>query len=255
MTSLFTIGADPEFFLKREGKHVSAIGIIGGSKTNPRLMEREGFGLLEDNVAVEFNIAPAHNHEQFIEHIHYVMQSLRDELPPIFEFSHESAVLFDNEELQHPQAQEFGCEPDYNAWTRKMNPRPCAADQTLRSAGGHIHVGVEGVDAAEFIRAMDVYVGVPATKLDKHGKMRRQLYGKHGCYRPKPYGAEYRTLSNFWIFDDSLIKWAYDQTQKAVEFIKSGKTIPDNVEAAVRDVINDDNEKAYEYLLSTYRFA
>ncbi len=41
---------------------------------------------------------------------------------------------------------------------------------------------------------------MPAIILDKD-KVRTRNYGKPGNFRPKPYGMEYRTLSNFWIND------------------------------------------------------
>ena len=136
--SKFTIGCDPEFFLKIDGVHKSAVGLIGGSKHSPRPLERAGHSVLEDNVAVEFNVAPAHNHKELIESIQYVMSELRQQLPPMFDFSQDSSVIFNEEELQSEQAKEFGCEPDFNAWTGKTNPRPCATDAALRSAGGHV---------------------------------------------------------------------------------------------------------------------
>ena len=139
----FTIGADPEFFLKQNGQHKSAVGLIGGSKDFPRPLEREGFAILEDNVSVEFNIAPCHNHEEFISAIGYVMANLKQELPN-YEFSEDSAVIFDQDQLNHPQAMEFGCMPDFDAWSKSINPRPKAENMQLRSAGGHVHVAPAG---------------------------------------------------------------------------------------------------------------
>ena len=251
---MFTIGCDPEFFLKLNNKHVSAVGLIGGSKDFPRPLEKEGFAILEDNVSVEFNVAPAHNHEEFIQNIQYVMSNLK-ELLPEYEFSRDAAVVFNPEDLMHPQAQEFGCEPDFNAWTRKINPRPKAPDQNLRSAGGHVHIGHENtLDPIEVIRAMDVFAGVPATKLDLDIQ-RRQLYGKAGCHRIKPYGCEYRTLSNFWIFSPELIKWVFEQTQKAVQFVKDGHRVNEDHAAAIQACINDNDGEAYEYIVQTYGLA
>lgn len=255
MKPMFTIGADPEFFLSRFGKHVSAIGMIGGSKDQPRPLEREGFGILEDNVAVEFNIAPAHNHQEFIDNIQYVMRELRNTLPPDMEFNKDASAIFDKEQLLDPKAQEFGCEPDFNAWTRAVNPRPCAADAALRSAGGHIHIGVEGVDKYQLIRAMDVFAGVPSLKLDNspEAARRRQLYGKAGACRLKPYGAEYRTLSNFWIFSPKLIQWAYDATARAVAFVKAGNVIDDEAGKIIQAAINDGDKDAYAHVSATYQ--
>lgn len=250
----FSIGADPEFFIKKNNKHLAAIGLIGGSKDVPRPLKREGFAILEDNVAVEFNIAPCHDHQQFIEAIGYVMNGLKKNILNDYEFSQESAVIFDADQLVHPQALEFGCEPDFNAWTKDMNPRPAAVDQALRSAGGHVHVGTTE-NAIEVIRAMDLFLGVPAFKLDVHGKMRRQLYGKAGAFRPKDYGCEYRTLSNFWIFDNALIKWVYDQTEKAVNFVAEGNVISEKDGHLIQDCINNESEEAYVALKQTYGLA
>ena len=151
----FTLGCDPEFFLKKNNQHVSAIGLVGGTKHEPLPLSIPGCAVQEDNVSVEFNIAPSHNHTEFIQQIGAVLAELKGRLP-MYEFSRESAVVFNEEELTHPKALEFGCEPDYNAWTKEMNPRPCAAEKRLRSAGGHVHIGTS-LDPIAVIRAMDLY--------------------------------------------------------------------------------------------------
>ena len=60
----FTIGADPELLLlTATGLPKSAIGLIGGTKQNPKPF---GIGhVQEDNVMVEFNIPPANNRHEF----------------------------------------------------------------------------------------------------------------------------------------------------------------------------------------------
>jgi hypothetical protein len=57
---------------------------------------------------------------------------------------------------------------------------------------------------------MDLYLGVPSVILDSASKDRRLLYGKAGCFRNKPYGVEYRSLSNFWAFERKYINWIFD---------------------------------------------
>ena len=120
------------------------------------------------------------------------------------------------------------CEPDFNAWTKQINPRPLASDWQLRSAGGHIHIGTKE-DPIEVIRAMDLFVGVPSIIKDPGGERRRELYGMPGAYRIKPFGCEYRVLSNFWIFSRELVEWVYNQTAKAIDFVESGETIDPEV--------------------------
>ena len=167
----FSIGCDPEFFLLKKGKPHSAIGLVGGTKEEPKPLRKQGFSIQEDNVAVEFNIPPAYSHEEFIESIAYVMENLKKRLKG-FTPSEDSALEFEQEQLLHPKALEFGCEPDFNAWTKQMNPRPIAENHLLRSAGGHVHVGTKE-DPIEVIRAMDLFLGVPSIKIDSKGQRRR----------------------------------------------------------------------------------
>lgn len=247
----FTIGCDPEIFLIRQGRYKSAVGLIGGSKWAPKPIENGG-AILEDNVAVEFNTPPADSATSFRSAVEGVLGYVRSILPG-YDFSQESAVSFPVEELQTPEAQEFGCEPDYNAWKKAVNPKPAAPDPNLRSCGGHVHVGSELAinDPIGVIRAMDLFLGVPSTQLDS-GTLRRSLYGKAGCFRFKPYGVEYRTLSNFWIFNPAMIEWVYEQTDKALSFVGNGSVISDTDGEIVQQCINNSDKAAYEYLANAY---
>ena len=78
-------------------------------------------------------------------------------------------------------------------------------------------------DPREVIKAMDVFLGIPSVLMDS-GEMRKQLYGKAGAFRPKSYGCEYRTLSNFWTFEDRYIKWVWDNTQRALDAVQQGSS-------------------------------
>jgi len=250
----FLIGCDPEVFIrhKQYGSYKSAVGMIGGTKDFPKPIDNEGHAILEDNVAVEFNTKPAESCDAFRSSIHKVLSHIRGILPG-YDLDTASAVSFPKEELNTPQAQEFGCEPDFDAWRKCVNDKPYADDVNLRSAGGHIHVGssVAKQHPLDVIRAMDLFLGVSSVALDK-GTLRRELYGKAGCYRPKPYGVEYRTLSNFWIFDDALITWAYQGTQRALEFVQSGSVIRPEDHYTIQRCINTSNKDDYETLAKTY---
>ena len=246
----FLIGADPEFFLEMEGKFVSAINRVGGTKWEPKPIGN-GCAVQEDNVAVEFCIPPSDNARKFYESIMYSLSTIKGTVSE-FNFSTAASAVFDAEQLDHPMAKEFGCEPDFNAWSGRKNPRPKCANRNLRSAGGHVHIGgVEDVDKKQLIRAMDLFLGVPSIKLDPDTQ-RRKLYGKAGAYRPKPYGAEYRTLSNFWIWDKGLIDWVYHQTSRAVDFIRSGNTLNNKDGLIIQDCINNGNNESYNLLMSKY---
>jgi len=250
----FTIGADPELFLVDDaGKYKSVIGLLGGDKWVPRQLSKDGHACLEDNVAVEFNIPPCDSFEQFKKEVQATMQMVKDILPKNLYYDQSSAVSFPQDELNCEQAWVFGCDPDFNAWTMEENPKPQAADKNLRSAGGHIHIGspLAIADPVNVIRAMDLFLGVPSVILDE-GTLRRQLYGKAGAFRPKPYGAEYRTLSNFWIFSDKMINWAYTGTQRALDFVHSGKEIPVGHGDLIKECINNNNKDAYNQLHQLY---
>lgn len=254
MSHKFTIGCDPELFLVDEaGKFKSVIGLLGGDKWIPRMLTKDGHACLEDNVAVEFNIPPCNSFEQFKKEVQATMEMVKGILPANLHYDQSSAVSFPDDELACEQAWVFGCEPDYNAWTMEENPKPHSDDKNLRSAGGHIHVGsaLAVTDPAAVVRAMDLFLGVPSVTLDS-GTLRRQLYGKAGAMRPKPYGVEYRTLSNFWIFSDNLINWAYTGTQRALDFVHSGKELPAEHGELIQECINNNNKDAYNKLHQLY---
>jgi len=211
------LGCDPEvFLLNKEGKPISSIGYIKADKYHPLQIPDmpSGFTLQEDNVSLEYGIPPAASAAEFIGSINAVMKKSLDYLPEL-SFSKMSCLIFPEDQMQHPLAHIFGCEPDYNAWTGKENIKPLPPHEYMRSAGGHVHVETTH-DPITTVRSMDLYLGVPSVLMDT-GEERRKMYGGPGAHRVKPYGVEYRTLSNFWIFEDRLIQWVWDNTARALD--------------------------------------
>lgn len=252
------LGCDPEAFLATiHGELRSSIGKVGGSKQVPQpLPLGEGYAVQEDNVALEFNIPPAAGKEEFIASIDKTLKFLGDAMHEHHGLMiiNSSAETFPDSELLQPAAQEFGCDPDYNAWTNARNPRPQATDKNLRSCGGHVHVGydITQCDGKEIIKSMDLHLGVPSVLMDK-GEKRKLLYGKSGAYREKPYGVEYRTLSNFWIFSDKLIGWVYDNTVKAVNAAVAQSGLKQEDHQLVQDCINNNDRVVAEFLVHKYQ--
>ena len=246
------VGADPELFWTNEKHLVSIIGKLGGNKHRNIPIDNEGNGVLEDNVAAEFNIPPANNAQAFVQSIQKNLIFLKDKAASLGLSLAEgiAAASFPREELDNPEAWIFGCEPDYNAWSGKMNMKPEADDPFLRSCGGHVHVGCTDVAPEQLIRAMDIFLGVESTKKDRD-TLRRKLYGKHGAFRYKPYGAEYRTLSNFWIWDQKETEWVFNQTQKAVAFAKENH-IPDDLQPLIEAAIDLGDESAYTSVITMF---
>lgn len=211
------LGSDPETFLQNSaGKLISSIGYINADKWHPMQIPDmpSGFTLQEDNVTLEYGIPPASSAEEFDAHIAAVMQKSLEYVPQL-SFSKLSCAVFDADQMEHPLAHVFGCEPDFNAWTNDYNPSPQPPHPFMRSAGGHIHVETKENPLA-VIKAMDLFLGVPSVLMDK-GEDRKQLYGKAGAHRVKSYGVEYRTLSNFWIFEPSLRNWVWRNTALALD--------------------------------------
>lgn len=238
----FKLGCDPELFLADVGGNLRAsCGLIGGTKEQPQpLGIGDGFCVQEDNVAVEFNIPPASTMREFVDSVARAYKVIGDGVNNAYGFSIDtrSAAIFPEEELESDAAKVFGCDPDFNAWTGKKNPKPKADDWRLRSCGGHIHVGFDNpkIDKKRLIKIMDLTHGVPSVIMDTEGALRRKLYGKRGAYRDKPYGVEYRVLSNFWVTNPRLCEWAWKQTAEALALCQAGFNIDaydKEIEAAI----------------------
>jgi hypothetical protein len=251
------LGCDPEAFMQdATGTLRSSIGLIGGSKENPMpLPIGEGYCVQEDNVALEFNIPPAEGRSQFVESISKTLNFLTENIKSMYGYtlSEKSAESFLPEELDNPQALQFGCDPDYNAWTKDVNPKPKAADANLRSCGGHVHIGYDKdkADVPTVMQMMDLFLGVPSILMDS-GELRKELYGKAGAYREKSYGGEYRTLSNFWIFNNRLIEWVWDNTSKAVDAAESRLTLSEQDRIDVVDAINTNDKGLAMHLVKKF---
>jgi len=243
------IGADPEVFVKdNQGSLLSAHGMIEGSKKNPYLV-RNG-AVQVDGMALEFNIDPASNEEEFLHNVNDVMAQLGNMIGVDKHIDISAVAEFGSEmiEMQPHEAKELGCDPDYSAWTSEEN-HPPNVESPFRTAAGHVHIGwTEGMSskdrghvgmAESLIKQLDFFLGLPSLLFDKDVK-RREMYGKAGCYRPKPYGAEYRTLSNQWLKSDKTMKLVYNNTQEAVKRLLSGDILWDRI-GDIQDIINTSN--------------
>lgn len=255
---MFFIGADPECFVGNKDGVVSIIGKIGGTKSRPLpLPIGPGFAIQEDNVALEYNIPPSDSKTAFVDNITTAMEFIGETIKDRYglNFVKESAVSFPDEQLQDPAAHIFGCDPDYNAWTGRMNRKPKADDHNLRSCGGHVHIGTKGtayehIPPEVIIRACDLFLGVPSVLMD-NGILRKQLYGKAGAYRAKDYGVEYRTLSNYWIFERKYMEWVYDNTKRALDAALNKMSFDEDAKL-IQSTINNNVIPMAEVLIAKY---
>lgn len=222
------LGSDPELFLMDHfGDWRSAIGLIGGSKENPRpVLGRAGFAVQEDNVALEFNIPPSATRNEWVNNLTSMLNFLEIEVSKMgLQLAVKASAYFPKEQLQSEQAQAFGCDADFNAWTMEQNPKPVCDDNTFRTCGGHVHFSTK-LPVIQVVRAMDLFLGIPSILLDPDTE-RRRLYGMAGCFRFTRYGGEYRTLSNFWLKDPKFMAWVWDQTQSAIQFVEDNVELDD----------------------------
>jgi Phage phiEco32-like COOH.NH2 ligase-type 2 len=229
---VITIGADPEFFIAKEGRFVSAHGLIDGTKSQPLPVDKGAVQV--DGVALEFNVDPAKSYEEFQLNLDTVFNTLRGMIPE-YDVIMDSAIVLSKEDFETipKEVLRIGCSPDVNAYSEEDNPGP-PEGTPIRGAGGHIHIG--GIfqpnatqyrkwsDAMRLGRLMDKHVGIYSVLWDKDN-LRRQVYGKAGALRPKTYGIEYRSLSNTWIFNRSLTEFVFDGTMEAVEALFRGEDV------------------------------
>ena len=257
---LLKVGSDAEFFVLQNAVPTPICGRIGGTKAEPRpVLSGNGFAVQEDNVALEFNIPPASSAREFADSIVTMLAYLKGELAKqdlVAEYRSEENFL-QADLKKHLEAYHFGCEPDYCVWTRTVNPTPTydpymvvnplsKEKETVesRNAGFHIHVSylVNGEsssleDKEWFVKAQDLFLGVPLTSLEmrQHNRNilhRRRYYGCAGAFRPKEYGHEYRVLGSSALTPNlELNEWIFQQNQVAIAFLNN-KT---NVEEIFRD--------------------
>lgn len=216
-----TIGADPEFFVSIKGELVSAHGLVGGTKEAPLPVDKGAVQV--DGMALEFNIDPSDKLQDFSYNIHTVLKGMRKLIPEEYDFEFKPTAEFGKEYIdkQPEKAKELGCEPDYCAYSGKVNEKP-DGDLGFRTAAGHVHIGIDRdldeMEERKLVILCDLLIGVPSLLRDSDNK-RRELYGKAGCYRSKPYGVEYRTLSNFWLSRDDDQAFIFNRAVKAAELL------------------------------------
>lgn len=231
------MGCDPELFVTTpKGLPRSAHGLVPGTKKEPFKVNKGAIQV--DGMALEFNIDPAKTEDEFVTNIQTVMQELRAKVPPKFKFLIEPSVKFSKSIMDKApdEAKELGCEPDLSAYTLKENPKP-NANTNMRTASGHIHIGLEKdgdvkseehlIKYATLVKHLDLFLGVRSLEWDKD-KKRRQLYGNPGAMRLKPYGVEYRVLSNKWLEKEELVRFVYKQVVRCIEDLLENGALSDN---------------------------
>lgn len=230
MSDKVTVGCDPEFFIRpykveeREVKTSSTArsvrlplmvstdvvpicGIIGGTKREPIPIEKmdAGFTVQEDGVACEFNIPPQTDAREFSAAVQSALTRLGGILKKknyLVAANKRSVNLLPEWTEKWPNLLQIGCDPDFSAYeTSGYRKLDMSKIKDIRGAGGHIHIGYphELCEPPIMARLLDCVLAIPYLDEDSQGE-RRAFWGQPGLYRTKDYGIEYRTLSNFWIW-------------------------------------------------------
>lgn len=149
----------------------------------------------------------------------------------------------------------FGCAPSTNIYKKSTSKITVDPKKYLkRSAGGHIHLGHQNIDSNVkamtnleiMVPVLDIIVGNTCVLIDRNpfNKERRKVYGRVGEYRVKPYGLEYRTLSNFWLQSYQLMSLVTGLCRLAVHIVAQSTKGSDYAEALFGLVKREDIIKA-----------
>lgn len=244
-----SLGSDPEMMLRdRQGVFRSAIGIVHGTKKD-RLHLGGGATAFYDNVMVECCPMPGTDLRQVIANFGDCFRLLAQAVYP-FELVPQASHEYGEDEVEHPHAREFGCVKEKDCYTELEHAAVCPKDSTLRTAGGHVHVGQhpgdadpwplldEGMGRVWFVRCLDTFLGTASILMDNDPSSpgRRKLYGAAGFFRKTPYGVEYRTMGNFWIASPDLVAVVHDLVRFSLGFVRHSKNFKAAWEVVAPDV-------------------
>jgi hypothetical protein len=257
--TLISLGSDPEVFaINPNGEVTTSLAAgIQGDKQNVFDIG-DGYSIHKDNILVELNVPISNTKEEFIATMLEGWKKLLKAMAP-FSYRIASSLEIDEDILAgDPNASEFGCDPDICAWTGKSKrPSDNSASDTLRTAGGHIHIGFSGESDLDFnirlVKILDILLGIPSVVLDEDNR-RRGIYGQAGSFRHKPYGLEYRSLSNFWVNSPQLIDWIWNSVETALDIAQSDFVIDESSDAQlIQDCINDSDIELVKHFDKIYK--
>lgn len=205
-----TFGTDPEFFAADKGGIlIRAYKYPVGTKGEPTpVTGMAHWGVLADGAAFEFNTSMVYTDlDTMRKDLLKAMKIVEKELEITF-----LPWVHANCPLSWEKDQEFmtiGCDPDMDAVSGQLRPPMDAKNlhhggMPFRSAGGHLHIGVKGdwpqIPKRAFVRLLDqIWRSCWAEHPKSGGDFRNQFYRRHGLYREKPYGVEYRSPSSAWL--------------------------------------------------------
>lgn len=225
-------GTDPEVFLRNKisGQFISAHGMFPGTKYKPYPVKKGAIQV--DGNALEFNIDPARDFEEFSDNIDTVLDYMTEMVKLVdneLEICFTPVAEFDPNYFQDlpADAKILGCNPDFNIFGYQNDIDPMLEITPIRTAAGHIHLGFtsgkKNSDEGHFTfctkLANHLYSHeFMAPKTDSEHK-RLSYYGSNGAFRPKSYGLEYRAPSNLWVINRESRKEMFENLESLIKDI------------------------------------
>lgn len=229
-------GGDPEVMLVRKGVIISSTDVLKPER-EVAIPNMTATTIFSDGFQAEINFERQACRETIINLIACGLEGFRQrgcgvKICPI--------VSVDPEWLRTSpmSVRVSGCKPDFDAYRDGGQNPPVQDFDTLpiRFAGGHVAVDCgtgscggmmlkEWKDVCRFIKLMDRIVGIfSILKANSKGeRVRRQYYGRPGCFRyHKDKYVEYRSMSNWWMASPVYTWIVYGLVDLAVTIYYSG---------------------------------
>ena len=223
------LGCDPEFFFNKEGQ------VVGAEKVLPTegLSTLYGGKVVIDGVQGELNPAASHCRQVLAAGLSECFMAIEEALKGGkvgVSFARAEKVSRKEMDSLTAKSKTFGCKPTTNfsgGKVQKSFVKVNPLKYRIRSAGGHIHLGIPDTRNPDVVRALkspelimpilDLIVGNTCVLIDRDERNieRRKEYGKAGEFRMPEYGIEYRPLSNFWLQSYQLMSMATGLARQA----------------------------------------
>ena len=275
---MFTLGADPEFFVTKESIVPSVVKILTHEVTpvvqdskHPVVVRQEIYDVIVDGVALEVNFKKPFR--SFVD-LKYAFWNAVQQSQEVYQEKMQvvpAGVLNIHDYRQflgNPlfyQGVIFGCDPDRDAFNVKWTARILdALTHPYRYGGGHIHFGFvdnppdNDKDILRFVKLCAMTFGnfVIANMVHEDlVKLRSTYYGMPGKFRVQQYkngqiGIEYRTPSNDWLsFDDSTLQQMDELANILYHLYRQNKPPKQKLlKNTIAAIVNSDRNLAQENL-------
>lgn len=248
-TKKLLFGSDPEFatyYMKNDKKYVEPpayfrkyLGVdFKPDKKHPVFIEKGDITIIEDGCAFEYLLpatTSAANLFEGIQNAHLLLTTWLSnydyELITVPTLNYEVDKWLE-EDKSFKNCIIFGCDKDWDAIDEDYKCKVVnALTHPYRYFGGHLHIGSLDLDVVNFlqeywrpyIHLLACLVGTTGVAYSPYPELealRGQMYGSPGRYRLPAWGVEYRTLSNAWTTDLSVLERIVERSKQAFELVQ-----------------------------------